>query len=379
MQSVLLGSMSPRTFLARHWQKRARLVRGAIPGFEGFLDRSAFFALASRDAVESRLVMRDGRRWVLEHGPFPLAELRRLPARNWTLLIQGVNLHRREGAALLSRFDFIPHARLDDLMVSYAVPGGGVGPHFDSYDVFLLQGIGQRRWEVSRQTDLALVEAAPLKILRRFQPQQRWVLDPGDMLYLPPRYAHHGVAVTECATYSIGFRAPTYRELVSEFLARMSETIDVPGLYADPHLKPVRHPGKLGSDMIGAASAAVQRLRWTRGHVEDFLGCYLSEPKPTVFFSRRRRLGTSVLARAIARGGLALDAGSRMLYGTRAVYLNGEACRFPRGVPAVLRELADRRQLPPGAVPPLLAPLFQDWHASGFVHVGTTAPERSST
>jgi len=377
MRSSLLGGLAPRAFLAKHWQKRALMVRAAMQGFEGFLDRAAFFALATRDDVESRLVRRDGRRWTLEHGPFRLAQLRRLPARNWTLLVQGANLHCAEGAALLSRFDFIPHARLDDLMVSYAVPGGGVGPHFDSYDVFLLQGMGRRRWQVSRQKDLALVETAPLKILRRFHAEQEWILDPGDMLYLPPRYAHHGVAVTECATYSIGFRAPTYRELVSEFLVRMADAVDMPGLYADPHLQPARHPGKLGADMIEATRAAVKRLRWTRGDIEDFLGSYLSEPKPNVLFTPRPPLAAPALVRAIERHGLALDGGTRLLYGPRCVYINGEPCRFPRGVPAVLRDLADRRSLPPGRVSPTLVALLQDWHASGFVQVPKTDTARN--
>src|SRR5712664_2574953 len=203
----LLGGLSASTFLRRHWQKNPLLIREAIPGFEGVVDFAATIELAGRDDCESRLLLRNGRRWVVEHGPF---------ARRF-----------------LSRFDFIPHSRLDDLMVSYAPPGGGAGPHFDSYDVFLLQGPGRRRWKVGRQDDLTLLDGAPLKILRRFAPQGECMLGPGDMLYLPPGFAHNGVAVDTCYTYSIGFRAPSHRELVSQFLIFLEERLNPPGRYED--------------------------------------------------------------------------------------------------------------------------------------------------
>jgi 50S ribosomal protein L16 3-hydroxylase len=370
MLDPLLGGLSPRQFLARHWQKRALLVRGALPGFTGFLDRDGLFALASRDDVESRLVRREGRLWRLEHGPFRPRDLRTLPPRNWTLLVQGVNLHHTAGAALLARFDFVPHARLDDLMVSYAVPGGGVGPHFDSYDVFLLQGAGRRRWQVSEQADLELDPRAPLRILRRFRPQDGWVLAPGDLLYLPPRIAHHGVAMDACTTWSVGFRAPGNRELASQFLGDLADRLDFEGLYADPGLAPARHPGRIGTDMLDATVALLARIRWTRADVEDFLGRYLSEPKADVFFDPpAERLAPAHFAAGLAHRGAVLDLRTRMLYGRRALYVNGETCRFPRGVPDALRQLADRRRLPPGRQAPALARLMHDWHGNGFLHL----------
>ncbi|MEO5700409.1 MAG: cupin domain-containing protein, partial [Casimicrobiaceae bacterium] len=191
----LLGGISAAAFLRRHWQKAAHLARAAIPGFAGVLDRDALFALAARDDVESRLVQRTGARWSLAHGPFAVRTLRALPARNWTLLVQGVNLHVPAADALLRRFRFVPYARLDDLMVSYAAPGGGVGPHVDAYDVFLLQGFGRRRWRYGRQDDQAFRPGLPLRVLRRFKPTEDAILAPGDMLYLPPAYAHDGVAL----------------------------------------------------------------------------------------------------------------------------------------------------------------------------------------
>src|SRR5439155_8345072 len=192
MDSALLGGATPARFLRRCWQKQPLLVRGAIARFEGLLPARALFALAGRDDVESRLVMREHGRWSVRQGPFRRADFQALPRRNWTLLVQGLNMHLDAADALLQRFAFIPFSRLDDVMVSYDAPGGGVGPHCDSYDVFLLQGKGRRRWRIGRQRDLALKPRMPLKILARFRPEQEWVLGPGDMLYLPPAIAHEG-------------------------------------------------------------------------------------------------------------------------------------------------------------------------------------------
>ena len=375
MRSSLLAGLTPRAFLSRHWQKHALLAQAAVPGFQGFLGRDDLIRLACRDDVESRLVLREGRRWSMHQGPFRRRDFASLPGRNWTLLVQGVNLHVAAGAALLACFDFIPHARLDDLMVSYAAPGGGVGPHFDSYDVFLLQGFGRRRWQVSRQRDLELVPGAPLKILRRFRSEDEWVLDAGDMLYLPPRCAHYGVAVDACTTYSIGFRAPALRELAGRFLEDFAERLEIDGLYTDPHLRPTTAPGRIGIDLIRATEANLARLQFRRSDVEDFLGRYLTEPKGHVVFDPPT---TSLSARsfgaAIARSGVALDLKSLMLYGKDAVYLNGECVRFPRGVPDALCRLADRRVLPPSRLPPPVAGILREWHATGFVHVAADSP-----
>src|SRR5687767_9412173 len=215
----LLGGLSPRQFMKRHWQRKPLLVRGAVPGLPPVADRNALFALAGRDDVESRLVEKhDDGRWSLRRGPFARRALPPLARPRWTLLVQGVDLHLDAAHELLQRFRFVPEARLDDLMVSYASDAGGVGPHFDSYDVFLLQAQGRRRWRIGAQKDLTLRDDVPLKILRHFEPEFDYVLEPGDMLYLPPGYAHDGVAQGECQTYSIGFRAPARGELAQELL-----------------------------------------------------------------------------------------------------------------------------------------------------------------
>src|SRR5688572_6995965 len=211
--------------MRRFWQRKPLLVRGAFAAFADPLTPREVMELAARDEVPSRLVQGRGRRWSMEHGPIAPARAKRLPRRDWTVLVQDTQLASRECERLLAQFDFIPHARVDDLMVSYAMPGGGVGPHVDSYDVFLLQGTGRRRWQISTQRDTRFIPGLPLRILERFEPEEEWVLEPGDMLYLPPGVAHHGVAETECLTWSIGLRAPAARELAAGFLDDLHERL----------------------------------------------------------------------------------------------------------------------------------------------------------
>src|SRR5687767_6220988 len=215
--SKLLDGLTPEQFMRRHWQRRPLLVRQALEGFTAPLSRAELFALARREDVESRLVRKDRSRWSLAHGPFARSALPPLHEPAWTLLVQGVDLHHDGARALLDRFRFIPDARLDDLMISWASDGGGVGPHVDSYDVFLLQARGKRRWRIARRFDAALDERAPLKVLRRFMAEQEFLLEPGDLLYLPPGWAHEGVAVGgDCMTCSIGLHAPRRGPLAAE-------------------------------------------------------------------------------------------------------------------------------------------------------------------
>ncbi|MET0581993.1 MAG: cupin domain-containing protein [Pseudoxanthomonas sp.] len=365
----LLGGLTAREFLRRHWQKAPLLVRQAVPGFAGLLDFPAMAAAAQRDDCESRLVLREGRNWSVEQGPFPASRLRRLPARGWTLLVQGVEQFSDEARRLLARFDFIPTSRLDDLMVSFAPDGGGVGPHFDSYDVFLLQGPGTRRWRVSRQRDLALRENAPLKILRRFRAQGEALLSPGDMLYLPPQYAHEGVAVGDCYTYSIGFRAPSHRELASEFLMFLEERLRLPGRYADPDLLPQEGPARIAPATVERIRSALQGIRWNRADIVAFIGSYLTEPKAQVRFSPPGRpLATAAFARAARRDGVRLVPASQMLYADSHVFINGESVPMPKSA-GVLRRLADSRHASAPAMDrdrELAGHLYQ-WYRAGYI------------
>jgi len=365
----VLGPLDVDTFLKRYWHKSPVLIRGAVPDAPDMIDRAELMKLARDADVESRCVSRHGRRWDLERGPFAPRSFARRGKRDWTLLVQGVNLWHERADALLGRFDFIPRARLDDLMVSYAVDGGGVGPHFDSYDVFLLQGHGLRRWRISGDTPEDLLPDAPLKILKRFEPQYDWTLAPGDMLYLPPHVAHDGTAIGECMTYSIGFRAPTTRELCTEFLGYLQDRLDPPGRYADPDLQARSDSASIDDAMIDKCVELLSAIRFERSDVCDFLGRYLTEPKANVFFDPPpRALTPPKFARAAAARGVRLDPRTLMLYRDSAVYVNGDAC--PGAASRALKKLADARRLAPGC--PLggadVAWLHEAWR-DGFLHL----------
>ncbi len=365
----LLGDLSPSAFVAEYWQKKPLLVREAVPGFSGVLSRDELFRLACDPDVESRYIRWHEGEWTLEQGPQTRGRLRgkRQP---WTVLVQGLNLWVPEADRLLHRFDFIPQARLDDLMVSYAVDGGGVGPHFDNYDVFLLQGTGQRRWQIAEQGDRSLVEGAPLRILRNFAPTQEWVLEPGDMLYLPPQWAHNGIAIGECTTYSIGFRSPTAQELATEFLGWMQDRIRLEGLYADPDLQLQQNSGEIGTRMIDQIERMLGGIRWTRRDVEDFVGDYLTEPKPHIFFDPPDKpMAHKAFGRAVATRGFALDARSLLLFSAAGFHLNGEAVAVTDELRPALAELAHHRGLPAFTAtspPPALLDLLYEWYCDGF-------------
>ena len=223
----LLNNLTPAQFLAEYWQKKPLLIRQAIPNFKGLMSPNELAGLACEDDVQARIIKQKKDKWSVQNSPFDETDFTKLPKKDWTLLVQSVNHYLPEAADLLAQFNFIPHARLDDLMVSYAPAGGGVGAHVDSYDVFLLQGSGKRNWKISTQSDLSLVEGAHLRILKQFETEQEWTLEAGDMLYLPPHIAHWGVAMSDnCMTYSIGFRAPKTQELMHEFLSYLQDNID---------------------------------------------------------------------------------------------------------------------------------------------------------
>jgi 50S ribosomal protein L16 3-hydroxylase len=365
----LLGDMSPTQFMRDYWHKKPLLIRQAIPGFTPLLPRSALFKLAADDAVESRLVSHFDSQWQIQSGPFDT-----LPppdAKQWTLLVQGVNLHDDAVDALLRRFRFIPDARLDDLMVSFASDGGGVGPHFDSYDVFLLQAHGQRRWRIGQQKDLTLDEAMPLKILRHFEPEQEFILEPGDMLYLPPHYAHDGVAIGECMTYSIGFRAPSYQELGEAFLQFMADSIDLPGMYADPDLMPCKNPAEISAAMVAKIAEQLNKVRFTEEDVTVFLGENLSEPEHNVFFTPPAQpLTPARFALAAAKRGVILSRKSLMLYHGSTVFINGESFEIGRADKTTIKALANNRKLDGAALGTAsddVAEALYTWYQDGWL------------
>ena len=316
---TLLGGMSVEKFLADHWHKKPLLIRQALPGFGDWLNRESLTELACQDNSEGRLVQFKRGKCLLEYGPFDPETLRTLPKRDWSLLVSGVNHLLPEADWLLHRFDFIPAARLDDLMVSFAPPGGGVGPHFDSYDVFLIQGQGRRRWEISTQDDLTVVDGAPLRILQNFRVDESWELDPGDMLYLPPQLAHNGVALTDCMTWSVGFRAPKAEEIVGQFLTYLQDKLELPGMYSDPDLKQQKHVAEIPAAMLDWAEKTIKAAaRWNKSDIADFLGRYLSEPKPHVYFDPPYRpKSLTAFTKAVQKTGLALMPAARCCSGER--------------------------------------------------------------
>ena len=240
----LLGGLTAREFLRDYWQKKPLLVRQAIPDFESPISPDELAGLALEEEVESRLVIEHGERpWELQRGPFIEDTFQDLPERDWTLLVQAVDQFVPEVAELLEDFKFLPKWRIDDLMISFAAPGGGVGPHFDNYDVFLLQAHGHRRWQIGQMCDAdsPLLPHADLKILAQFEPTDEWVLAPGDMLYLPPRLAHCGTAEDDCMTYSVGFRAPSAAEVLTHFTDFLGQFLPDEERYSDPDIQPVSY------------------------------------------------------------------------------------------------------------------------------------------
>ncbi|WP_411886650.1 JmjC domain-containing protein [Polaromonas sp. YR568] len=397
---ALLAGLSPAQFMRRHWQKKPLLVRQALPGFQPVLSRAALFKLAAGEQVESRLIVQQAKGWRMKQGPFASRGLPPLSQKAWTLLVQGVDLHDAGAHALLQQFRFVPDARLDDLMISFATAGGGVGPHFDSYDVFLLQASGRRRWKIGRQKDLSLQEGVPLKILQNFEPEQEFVLEAGDMLYLPPRYAHDGIAeaavagdgkAADCMTYSIGFRAPGRGELAAELLQRLAEFGDdddeeegasrgrrgakAPDLYRDPGQEATATPAALPADLAIFASQAVQDALKDPLALGCALGEYMTEPKPSVWFDEAAQEWDEHAARA-GRAGVQLDARTRMMYDADHVFINGESYRAKGADATLMRRLADSRSLAPQELRKAGASamaLLADWHDAGWLRQSAPA------
>ena len=366
---ALLGGLTVNTFLRDYWQKKPLLIRQALPQFNGLLDPQQLIELACDPDAQARAVVYRRNKWELHQTPFEPDDFAGMEKMKWTVLLQGLNHYLPQGAELLKQFNFVPHARLDDLMVSYAPKGGGVGPHFDSYDVFLLQGMGHRRWQISTQEDRTLIEGAPLRILQDFKVEQEWVLAPGDMLYLPPHCAHNGIAEDDCMTYSIGFRTPAYQELAEQFLVYLQDRVCVDGMYADPDLKTQRHPSEIGADMLRQVEHAINQVQWGKRDIAGFLGCYLSEPKPHIFFDAPEKpLSHARFGQALQTRGVILDLKTQMLCHDSTVFINGEAHAVNQDSYRTLRTLADSRQLDAATeLTPQVLDLLYQWYTDGYI------------
>ena len=340
---TLLGGLTPNQFMRDYWQKKPLVVRQAFPNPKPPVRTTDLKKLSRRDDVESRLIWRDADRWQMKHGPFA-----RLPAAqspNWTLLVQSVDLHDDAAADLLYQFNFVPSARLDDLMISIASKGGGVGPHFDSYDVFLIQAQGRRRWRFGQQQDLSLVPELPLKILSRFTPEEDVVLEPGDMLYLPPDAAHDGVALDhDCMTLSVGFKAPTAAMMAQRMFEAAADGLglETPARlkhhFRDPSQRAVRESAELPLRLIQAALKSAAQVAINQSLAVDCLGAWLTEPNQMARFEQ-----TDDLIESGQAGLIKLDRRTRMLFWQRQLFINGE--KVPTPANALLKQLANTRSV----------------------------------
>lgn len=370
MITPVLGSLSTRQFLRRHWQRRPLFIRGAVPDLRDRFSAMQLQRLACNEDIESRLVTCKSGKWDVAHGPFSKQRLQHPGAKHWSLLVQGVDTQLDAARELLDRFSFIPYARLDDVMLSLAPPGGGVGPHFDSYDVFLLQVQGTRRWRVGAQRDLTLIDA-PLRILKRFVPEQEFIVEPGDLLYLPPQIAHDGVALTDCITCSIGFRAPERQELAEAFLQWLPEALELEGRYADPDLEPTRTPAQIDGAMIRQVDRMLAGVRWNPTLVTRFLGEHLTEPKANVWFEPPDdALDIGAFLRHARQIGIRLHRKTRMLYRGDLLFVNGEAVTLAKTAREEARRLADARRMRSAAPrTSRWARTLHEWYCAGYVEL----------
>ncbi|WP_278407815.1 cupin domain-containing protein [Pseudomonas rhodesiae] len=278
----LLGGITAREFLRDYWQKKPLLIRQAIPDFESPIDADELAGLALEEEVESRLVIEHGERpWELRRGPFAEDAFSTLPEREWTLLVQAVDQFVPEVAELLEQFRFLPSWRIDDVMISFAAPGGSVGPHFDNYDVFLLQAQGKRNWKIGQMcnSESPLLQHADLRILAEFEESTEWVLEPGDMLYLPPRLAHYGIAEDDCMTYSVGFRAPSAAEVLTHFTDFLAQYLTDEERYTDADVQPVSDPHQIQSDALDRLKSLLAEHMSDERMLLTWFGQFMTEPR----------------------------------------------------------------------------------------------------
>jgi 50S ribosomal protein L16 3-hydroxylase len=350
--------------MQQYWHKKPLLVRAAIPAFalakaagkslESPISAAELAVLAGHPDSESRLIQ--SKPWKMARGPFSKKSIPPISQANWTLLLQGTDTLHPAAKTVLSWFRFIPDVRLDDLMISIAGLGGGVGPHVDSYDVFLIQMAGRRRWKIATQDDLSLKPNLPLKILARFEPTQDWVLEPGDMLYLPPHVAHEGISLDAgCQTWSVGFRAASYRELLQEGLWRLAESLDgLPALdmrYQDPQQTATDQPDTLPPELVKQLRSHLKSLKLDS--VDTMLpgiASYLSEPKPHAFFScPDQTLSAKAFAHYLKQNSLHLHPHTRLMRLGKAIFCNGENQTEGESLAVKLcwNVLSERHTLPP--------------------------------
>lgn len=370
-----IAELPVQKFMTEHWHLKPYLFRQAFPRFEPLCDLDIIAEMASDEDIESRLIQHSKIGWTLEHGPFD--ELPSMKKKAWTVLIQGIDHHLPEAYDLLQLFRFIPDARLDDVMLSLASDGGGVGPHYDSYDVFLLQMHGKRRWKIGPLHDKELEDGLPLKILKNFEPTEEFVLEPGDMLYLPPNYGHDGIAEGTCCTLSIGFRAPTQAEVLSGILRDIADQIEqdptmTQTLFSDPARGLQKNPAEIPDDLLNFGRDLIQQFSAQSPQIQRSMGIMLTEPKPHVYYvNNTEDQETHEIISVLGERGIALSMKTKMLFKGEGFFINGDAVN-PTDALTVkqLQMLANQREMEPtDAVEALKNPEFQ-YFLIGFAKAG---------
>ena len=323
MSNLPLGDLPLQTFLKEYWQKTPLLVRNALPEITSPLSAEELAGLACEEQVESRLILRDSTsdRWELTHGPFTEEQFQKLPPSHWTLLVQAVDYWVPAAADLLTTFNFIPNWRVDDLMISLSGDGGGVGPHFDHYDVFLVQVSGRRHWEVGKGCDERSPQRAdtPVMILTDWEPLERWILEPGDMLYVPPGVSHSGVAVgDECMTCSVGFRAPSHSDIIRNFANFLGDKLGEELRYTDPDLTPQSNPGSMSPEALEKVRNILRQYVDDPDFLGEWFGQYMTEQKYPEEESERATYHLEDVSKHVSQGGtLKRNEGSRFAYQKR--------------------------------------------------------------
>lgn len=279
---MTLKDFDAAAFLRDYWQKEVLLIRNPWRSWTNPLAPDELAGLACEEAIESRLITETREGWTVEHGPFAESRFAGLPSSRWTLLVQAVDHHVPEVAALIEPFRFVPNWRIDDVMVSYAADGGSAGPHFDQYDVFLIQGLGRRRWQIGGRCDedSETLPHQDIRLLANFEAQDEWVLEPGDILYVPPGVAHYGVAVgDDCMTYSVGFRSPSTSELVAGWSEHLLAEMPEDDRYRDPGLAMQDNPGEISLRAVAGLRAMMTGRMLDEEAFARWFGEYSSRPK----------------------------------------------------------------------------------------------------
>jgi len=344
----ILGKISNDVFLKKYWQKKPLLIRDAIKNFKSPITEKDLFRIAQNENAISRLIEFKRGIWQVKYGPFKKLDLPKKINTPWTILVQNMNHHLPFAESFLNLFKFIPYARLDDLMVSFATKKGSVGPHFDSYDVFLFQAKGEREWKISEQKKFSLDKKSAIKIITNFKVKNTWVLKPGDLLYLPPNVGHWGVSQSDdCLTYSIGFRAPGTFEIQSKFLDFIQDNLitNKNDLYRDPNLNLQKNPAEINSNMIKKIQRIVNQLRWNTNSINNFIGQLLTEPIEGAVFETSKSMTVEVFIKDLVKKPLKLNPKTRMLFIKNNFYINGELIEADKKSIMYLKQLANDREI----------------------------------